>query len=231
MYVGSNLDTPEEVMEHTTVSGLLGKSYEILSVLFIINEKWNASCPCGIPDEEFERGEVPMTKAEVRSAIIGKLRITPRDTCYDIGAGTGSVTVEMALSAYEGKVIAIEKRKEGVELIHQNLRKFHIGNAEVIQGEALQVLEREDLPPADVVFVGGSNGTLKEIIASLYKKNPKARMVVSAVALETLQVATETFKTLNIETEIVQISVAKSREISGLHMMMANNPVYLIRGL
>lgn len=231
VYAGSNLDSESELIEKVTVAELKGRQYDKLTVLLIINEDYDASVRCGISDEEFIRGEVPMTKAEVRAGIISKLNIKPTDNCYDIGAGTGSVTVEMALAAWDGNVVAIEKKPEGIELINQNIRKFHVGNVYAVCGEATDVLMNADLPVCDVAFIGGSDGHLKEIMTILLKKNPEVRMVVSAIALETLQVAMESFKELGIETEIVQISVSKNRGISGLNLMMANNPVYIIKGL
>lgn len=231
VYVGSNLDSDLEIIDKVKVAELKDKTYDKLTVLLIINENADASVRCGISDEEFIRGEVPMTKAEVRANIISKLNIKPCDTCYDIGAGTGSVTVEMALAAWEGSVVAIEKKPEGVELIKKNLNRFHIGNTKVLCGEATEILTDNTLPAADVAFIGGSDGHLKEIMASLIKMNPEVRIVVSAIALETLQSAMESFKELGIETEITQISVSKNRGISGLNLMMANNPVYIIKGL
>lgn len=231
VYVGSNLDSDLEIIDKVKVAELKDKSYDKLTVLLIINENADASVRCGISDEEFIRGEVPMTKAEVRANIISKLNIKPCDTCYDIGAGTGSVTVEMALAAWEGSVVAIEKKSEGVELIKKNLNRFHIGNTKVLCGEATEILNDDTLPAADVAFIGGSDGHLKEIMASLIKMNSEVRIVVSAIALETLQTAMESFKELGIETEITQISVSKNRGISGLNLMMANNPVYIIKGL
>ena len=240
VFVGSNLDSENELIECVRVSELLNKAYDNLTVLLIINEEPDASVRSGISDEEFIRGDVPMTKSEVRATIISKLNIKPNEVCYDIGAGTGSVTVEMALSAWEGSVIAIEKKPEGVELIKSNLKKFHIGNTKVLCGEATEVLNAKadeaglvnnELPAADVAFIGGSDGHLREIIMLLLERNPKVRIVVSAIALETLMRAMETFKELEIETEITQLNVSKNKGVAGLNLMMANNPVYIIKGL
>ena len=240
VYVGSNLDTEDELIECVPVPELKNKKYDQLTVLLILNEEADASVRSGIADEEFIRGEVPMTKSEVRASIISKLNIKPNEVCYDIGAGTGSVTVELALSAWEGSVIAIEKKPEGVALIKNNLKKFHIGNTKVFCGEATEILNAKvnrldgvntELPTPDVAFIGGSDGHLKEIILQLLEKNSKVRIVVSAIALESLSVAMETFKELGKEIEITQLSVSKSRGAGGLHLMMANNPIFLIKGL
>lgn len=231
VYVGSNLDSCNELIEHIKITDLINRTYDKLTVLLIINDNADASVRSGISDDEFIRGEVPMTKSEIRSNIISKLNIKPDDVCFDIGAGTGSVTVEMALSAWNGKVIAIEKNQEGIELIKSNIKKFHIGNVQTLCGEATDVLNTNDLPVPNVAFIGGSDRHLKELISLLYDLNPDACIVVSAIALETLQTAMNAFKVLGKETEVTQISVSKNKGIAGLNLMMANNPVYIIKGL
>lgn len=231
IFVGSNLDSKNEYIEKLKTSELKNKSFDKLTVILIVNENADSSVRIGISDDEFIRADVPMTKAEVRANIISKLNIKPSDICYDIGAGTGSVTVEMALSAWEGYVVAIEKNPDGIGLINSNLKKFHIGNTRVICDEATEALSYPDIPIADVAFIGGSDGHLKEIISILFSKNPNIKIVVSAIALETLQIAMESFKECGYETEITQISVAKNRGVSGLNLMMANNPVYIIKGI
>lgn len=231
VYVGSNLDLADELIEHVKVSDLINRIYDKLTVLLITNDNADASVRSGIPDDEFIRGEVPMTKSEIRSNIISKLNIKPEDVCFDIGAGTGSVTVEMALSAWKGKVISIEKKHEGIELIKNNIKKFHIGNVQTICGEATEIINTNDLPVPNVAFIGGSDGHLKELLSLLYDMNPNVCIVISAIALETLQTAMNAFKELGIETEVTQISVSKNKGIAGLNLMMANNPVYIIKGL
>lgn len=231
VFVGSNLDMEDENILSCSVSELRNKSFKTLIVLLIMNENADASVRCGIPDEEFVRGNVPMTKSEVRANIISKLGIKPDDVCYDIGAGTGSVTVEMALAAWNGLVIAIEKNEEGIKLIKENQAKFHIGNIETICGEATLMLESNDMPAADVAFIGGSDRQLKEIISLLIKRNPDVRILVSAIALETLQLTTDIFKEIGKKIDVTQIFISKNKEVSGINLMMANNPIYLIKGI
>lgn len=227
-YIGSNLGSEDEVIKHCKVSELALQDVSKLTVLLIINPEYDASVRTGIDDDEFIRGDVPMTKSEIRASVISKLGIRPDDICVDIGAGTGSVTVEMALSAWNGRVIAIEKNENAIELIKTNLNKFHIGNTEVILGEASEVLA--GIETLNVAFVGGSNGRLKEILAHVYAINPDARVVVDAIALETLSAACDCFRAFGMMPEVTQINVAKNRAVGSLNLMMASNPVYLIRG-
>lgn len=227
-YIGSDLGSENEAVKHCKVSELALQDASKLTVLLIINPEYDASVRTGIDDDEFIRGDVPMTKSEIRASVISKLGIRPDDICVDIGAGTGSVTVEMALSAWNGRVIAIEQNENAIELIRANLNKFHIGNTEVILGEASEVLA--GIEALNVAFVGGSNGRLKEILAHVYAINPEARVVVDAIALETLSAACDCFRAFGMIPEVTQINVAKNRAVGSLNLMMASNPVYLIRG-
>ena len=116
----------------------------------------------GIPDEAFLREKVPMTKEEVRDISLSKLRLTRQAVIYDVGAGTGSVSIEMALQAEEGTVYAVEKKPEAVELLRKNKKKFAADNLEIIEGLAPEALR--GLPAPSHVFVGGSSGNLRAIL-------------------------------------------------------------------
>lgn len=181
----------------------------------------------GLPDREFVRGDVPMTKEEVRSVSLSKLHLKRDSIVYDVGAGTGSVSVEAAIQADQGHVYAIERNEEAVALILQNQRRMKVDNLTVIAGEAPDVLE--ELPAPDCVFIGGSKGHMKEIIQTVAQKNPKVRVVINAIALETLAEAVKCCDEVKVtEEEIVQISVAKSKSVGSYHMMMGQNPVSVI---
>ena len=226
--VGENLGRPEERIFSRTARELKAEAVSSLAVLLVENPQADASVPCGIADERFIRGEVPMTKAEVRAAIASKLRIAPDMICADVGAGTGSVTVETALAAWRGHVYAIDRVPEAVELIGQNARRFHLGNVTPILGRAPEALE--DLPPLDAVFIGGSSGGMDQIVAAVLKKNLEARIVASAIALESAMNAVRALSDAGLSPEVVQIAASRSRAVAGLHMMMALNPIYLISG-
>lgn len=181
----------------------------------------------GIPDERFNRGEVPMTKEEVRTVTLSKARLKADSIIYDIGAGTGSIAIEAATLSKEGKVYAIEKNIVGVDLIKQNARAFGVANIEVIKGLAPEALK--DLPAPDRVIIGGSGGNLEGIIALIDRiLKPGGRIVINAIVLETLCTALNCFKEMDYEIEITQVSVVKAGKISELHMMQAQNPVYVI---
>lgn len=226
--IGVNLSYDNEMIcegtarEYTEYDG--GK----LAVLYIENPMGGCRIVThGIQDEEFIRGDVPMTKEEVRSVSISKLGLRRDSIVYDIGAGTGSVSIEAALQADRGYVYAIERKPEALELIRRNSSKFGVDNLTIVDGTAPEVLK--ELPAPDCVFIGGSKGHMKEIIEIVKQKNPRARIVINAIALETLLQAMECCKAYKVaRDEVTQIAVSKTRNIGNYHMMMGQNPVYVI---
>lgn len=227
VYVGENLGTEFERIYETSAENLVGAEFPSLTVLLFINEGFDDRTPTGLPDGKFSRLDgVPMTKSETRAVVMSKLDLTPSDICWDIGAGTGSVSVEMALSAYRGRVYAIERRGDAVPLIEKNFASFHIGNAAAVCGAAPAALDA--LPAPDAAFIGGSGGEIAEIIRSVWNKNPDARIVITAVTPETVSLALGAFKDSGADPEIVQINAARGRSAGGLHLMEAQNPVTIL---
>ena len=158
---------------------------------------------------------------------MSQLAIRPGDICYDYGCGTGSVTVEMALSAYEGHVYAIDKKPEAVSLTQKNIDKFHIGNVTIIEGSAPDDLIAE---APDVAFIGGSTGKIASMIEHLLCVNPKVRIVINAIALETVSESVKVLTNMGIETSVTQVSINKSKQAGSINMMMAQNSVFIIKG-
>lgn len=226
---GENLSYPEERIFHSTVEALSVGEFGDLAVLLVENPDPIApvyQAP-GLPDSDFLRGKVPMTKEETRTLAVSKLRLERTDIVWDVGAGTGSVSVECALMLPEGSVYAVERNPEGVELIERNRNQFGLTNLHVAEGHAPEALL--ELPAPDRVFVGGSGGALEEIIAVALEKNPEVRVVISAITLETLQRSISIMERWQFqETEIVQVGISRSHSVGGYHMMKAENPIYLI---
>lgn len=226
--VGENLGLPGETIIKTIVASLNEREFASLSVLLIENEQFDSRVRTGIPDGEFIRSQLPMTKAEVRAACLSKLALRPTDLCYDIGCGTGSVTVELALSAYQGRVYGIDKNESALTLTKENCMAFHIGNVTLVQGTAPEALS--DLPVPDAAFIGGSAGKISSIVKALLEKNPQVRIVITAIAIETVSAAINALHQAGIEHEVLQISVAHAKEVRGLHLMTAQNPIFIISG-
>lgn len=228
LYVGENLSYPDEKIFVKKAEELTNYEGQPLSVVCAFHENPEPALSThGIPDEEFIRGKAPMTKEEVRSVSLSKLRLTEDSICCDVGAGTGSVSVEMALRADQGQVFAIEKKEEAAALLEENKQKFAVDNLEIIKGEAPQALE--NLPAPTHAFIGGSSGNLKEIVALLLGKNPQVRIVINCITLETISEALDVLKEYDFQQrEVVQLAASRSKEISHYHLMMGENPIYII---
>ena len=186
VYIGQRLSYPEETIISGTVDDLADGIYDKLAVMLVINEKADERILAGIADEKFERGNVPMTKREVRAVTMSALKIQPDSIVYDIGAGTGSVSIEAAMAAYRGTVYGIEVNPEAIDLLQKNAHAMAVDNIISVTGSAPEALE--ELPAPDFVFVGGSNGRLEGIIDALVEKNKEARrdfrLVINAVSME-----------------------------------------------
>ena len=182
----------------------------------------------GLPDEAFLRGDVPMTKQEARAAALAKLAIRPTDTVWDVGAGTGSVSVELALAAPQGHVYAVECNPEACALIRKNREKFAAYHLSLTEGRAPEALAA--LPAPDAVFIGGTKGSMDAVISAVLAKNPAARICISAIAVETLGAAVAALTAHGLAADVTQIAVSRSRPAGKLHLLMANTPVFLITG-
>ena len=209
-----------------TVEACAGADFAPLSVLLVEAAPRPCERPGGIPDEAFCRGEVPMTKQELRAVILAKLAPGPEDTVWDVGAGTGSVSVELALAARRGQAWAVDAREEACALIEENRRRFGAWNLRLVRGRAPEALS--PLPAPDAVFIGGSGGQLEGIVDAALAKNPEVRFCVSAIALETLSAALAVFAARGLDAEVTQIAVSRARPGTRLHLLLANNPVFLV---
>ncbi len=190
---------------------------------------WKYKTP-GIPDEEFERlDEIPITKEEVRVIQISKARLKPGYTVYDIGCGSGSISVEASLQVESsGKIYAVDFDSKAINLTKKNLKKFGISNVTTIFGNAKEKIS--ELPQADAIFIGGTGGDTKEIL-ELCSDNLKSggRIVVGVILIETLYLVLESIKKLNLSSvDITQITISKSRKTSTGTMILARNPVTII---
>ena len=226
--IGENLGTPQEHLAFGTAQTLAANACAPLSVLLIEHIVLPARRTPGFPDDAFIRGEVPMTKQEVRAAALAKLAVRPEDILWDVGAGTGSVSVELALAAPRGQVYAVECNETACGLIRQNREKFAAFNLTLIEGKAPDALKA--LPAPDAVFIGGTKGGMAGVVDAVLEKNPSARICISAIALETLSAAVAALTAHGLSAEVTQIAVSRTRPAGRLHLLMANNPVFLITG-
>ena len=177
-------------------------------------------------DEWFIRGEIPMTKSEVRAVSVSRLELCRDNIVYDIGAGTGSVSVEAALKVPEGHVYAFEQKEEGCALIRANAEKAGVKNLTVVPGKAPESLY--GYPAPDRVFLGGSSGNMEEILDLVTELNPAVQLVINVIALESLSQAMEWFRKKGWEPEVVCMQVSRAAKRGPYHMMQAQNPIYVL---
>jgi len=190
---------------------------------------WKFKTP-GVPDEYFERVEkVPITKEEVRTIQISKARLKPGQTVYDIGCGSGSISIEAALQVESsGKVLAIDYDKNAIELTKKNIEKFDLSNISVIFGNAKE--KTLDLEEADAIFIGGTGEDTKDLVEiSQNKLKSGGRIVIGTILIETLYSVLQILDKLQFESvDVTQVTIAKSRKTSTGTMMLARNPVTII---
>lgn len=241
--VAERLSYPDERITCATASEIAGQTFDDLNVM-LIELAGGAGSPVGssasraaisrwpyassgIPDELFIRGDVPMTKQEVRAVALAKLRLTATDTVWDVGAGTGSVSIEAALVARAGSVWAVERNATGVRLIRENADAFGCGNVHAVPGVAPEALAK--LPVPDAVFVGGSAGELPSIVEAALEKNSQVRLCVPCVTVETLTEACALLSCSRFKGfEACQVSAARAEAVGSHHLMKAQNPVFLV---
>ena len=239
--VAERLSYPDERITCATASEIAGQTFDDLNVMLIefagcvgspagasraASSRWPYASS-GIPDELFIRGDVPMTKQEVRAVALAKLRLTATDTVWDVGAGTGSVSIEAALVARAGSVWAVERNATGVRLIRENADAFGCGNVHAVPGVAPEALAK--LPVPDAVFVGGSAGELPSIVEAALEKNSQVRLCVPCVTVETLTEACALLSGSRFKGfEACQVSAARAEAVGSHHLMKAQNPVFLV---
>lgn len=225
--VGQRLSYPDEQITVGTPEELVKDHFKDLCAALIENDDFDRHPAASIPDEAWIRGEVPMTKEEVRILSLSRLRLTEDSVLYDIGAGTGSVSVEAARRAHRGTVYAIEQKADAVELIRKNKKKFRTPNVETVYGKAPAAMEA--LPAPTHAFIGGSSGQLKEILTLLLEKNPKIHIVVNAITLETVAEMTRCCRELPLKDfAATLVQTARSRAVGSSHLMTGGNPVYIM---
>lgn len=187
---------------------------------------------CGIDDSEFIRGKVPMTKQEVRILTLTKARIAPSDIVYDIGAGTGSISIEAARIAHEGKVFAIERNPAGVSLIKENMKKFQVENIEVVSGEAPGALA--GLPNCDAVIIGGSGRNLDDILDIVHERlKVGGRVILNCITIQTISSCLEYLRAHKDEFdyEAIQVQVNRLKAVGPYDMADAVNPIYIVTAI
>ncbi|PKK38822.1 Cobalt-precorrin-6y C5-methyltransferase [Clostridiaceae bacterium JG1575] len=224
--VGEALCCPGERVVSGTAQELAKERFLDLSVLLVEHpEAVDPHRP--LADSEFLRAQVPMTKQEVRWLSLQILGVLPSDVVWDVGAGTGSVSVELARRAFQRIVYAVEMKEDALALCRQNRIRHGAYNLTVVAGEAPGALQ--DLPSPDKVFIGGTKGGMSEILDTVWAKNPACVVVLNAVSLQSLEEGIGYCRRHGIHLEATLVQAARSRTLGAYDLMMGQNPVYILR--
>ena len=237
-FVCEDLGIDTEKVSEIPISDAVGRSFAALNVMVLVKNNPPASPlklrgdqreVIGLPDSEFTHSKGLITKEEVRVVSLAKLRLRHDSVVWDIGAGSGSVGIEVARLCRNGKVFAIEKEPERVAHIRENIEKFSVKNLEVFEGKAPEGLDTFDDP--DSVFIGGSGGNISDILDVVKTRlKPSGRIVINAITLETLHEATVGLKARGFDVDVVSLNIARSKDLIGMKMFEAENPVFIIIG-
>ncbi len=225
--LGENLSAQNELILQGSIAELAGGKYSELAVLLFLNRKPTAKGKVYF-DVDFARNKTPMTKQHVRWISTNTLDIAPNDIVFDIGAGTGSIAIEMAAKAHEGVVFAIERKEEAYSILCENTKNLRAFNVLAQYGSAEEIIKK--LPVPNKVFIGGSNGQLIEILNYLYAQNPEVVIVINAVTIETLTQACAAFEQNKKQYSVMCVNSSHTKQMQNYHMLMANNPIYIITG-
>jgi precorrin-6Y C5,15-methyltransferase (decarboxylating) len=229
-YLCENLGAAEERIIATDVKGLLKIEAAYLNVLIFIKEYESGVeeyvPTLGIPDEEFNAVKKLITKEEIRVITLAKLKLRHDMTLWDIGAGSGSVSVEADHLLPNGRIFAVERNPQYAEFVKKNLNKFNTRHVTLVEGEAPACLEI--LPDPDRVFIGGSGGSLSEILEAVDARLPaEGVVVINAITLDTLTAANEFFDNAGYQLEVTAVNIARTQP-ADYRKFEAYNPVYIV---
>lgn len=229
-WVCEDLGLPTEKFTRTDVRGLLPLQHSDLNLLILIRtwEPQLAHYPLiGIEDEQFATIKKLITKQEVRAVTLAKLQLQNDLVLWDIGAGSGSVSIEASNLIPGGKLYAVEKNQQCVAYLRDNLKKFCAHNVKLVVADAPEGLE--ELPDPDRVFIGGAGGNLEEIIAEVIRRlKPGGIIVINAVTLDTLGKSVELLEYHGCQVEVTCINVSRTRPLTEYKLFEAQNPIYII---
>ena len=225
---GYELSRPAEKICTCTAHELTEVKGEGLYVLYIKHlDAENCPVVPGLPDNAFIRGKAPMTSSEIRSLSLCRLGLTSEAVLWDVGAGTGSVSIEAALTCPGGKILSIEYKEDALTLLRENRAKYCLQNMEIVKGRAPEALT--DLPEPTHVFIGGSGGEIGDILKAVFSKNPEARVVVNCITSETLAALKTALKELVVrDLQCTQVIVNREEMLGHYHYLRAGNPVFII---
>ncbi len=232
--VCENLGGPREQVTETTLAALTQMEVHPLNTLILLAtqespEEGLVWAP-GLPEEAFDRRKPKLgliTKREIRVLSLARMQLRPTSVVWDIGAGSGSISIEAAKIAHRGQVFAVEKNADDVEIIRGNVARFRVPQVHVLHAKAPDGLDT--LPDPDAVFIGGSGGAMREIVAvAAGRLRTGGQIVVNAITLDNLHEAVMALRDLELEHEAILVNIARSKLLLGMMSFEALNPVYIV---
>jgi precorrin-6Y C5,15-methyltransferase (decarboxylating) len=232
-WVCENLGGADERVRRFTVEEL-AEATDIapLNVLVLVREDGAWRPPPSITflhEDDFAK-RMPkkglITKREARLLSLAMLQLRPASVVWDVGAGSGSVAIEAAMIASEGRVYAVEIDPEGVDICRENLRAHAVDNVEVVAGRAPEAFEALEDP--DAVFIGGSKGSMAEIIdVALARLKPGGRLVANAITLDNVGEAYTSLRARGKEPEVILLNVSRAEPLARYMRYEAQNPIHI----
>ncbi len=229
--VAENLGMPEERMVETRLSSLTGQNFAPLNVVLLVQDPGWSPRPvlARRPDSAYAHRRGLITKADVRALSLVRLGIAETDQIWDVGAGSGALSIEMAELSWRGRVWAVEHDPENLDFIRANLDHFGTPNVTVVPGRAPGVLA--ELSSPDAVFIGGAGGEMPGILRTVVGvARPGCRIVINLVTIEHLTEAIACLHELGLEPELAQASLAHGQAIGDLTRLVPDNPVFIVSG-
>jgi precorrin-6Y C5,15-methyltransferase (decarboxylating) len=234
-FVCENLEGKKERITKGSLKKIKGMEFSPLNVMVLLRKKEGRSpYPFfGMPDLDFAQRKPSrglITKSEVRAVALSKMSVRPDSIVWDVGAGSGSVSVEAASFAERGRVYSIEKNIEDLEIIKKNIRRFSMPHVIPVHGTAPGCFDSIKEDP-DVLFVGGSGGKMEDILMKgISRLTVGGRFVINLIALENLERASETLRRMELAFEILSLNIGRSKGIQGMTMLEGLNPVLMVYG-
>lgn len=227
-WVLERLDGPDERIVHASLEEIAGQEFDPLNVLVLLRPEGEARGPrFGQPERLFRSSRGQITKSEVRAVTLARLELPADGVLWDVGAGSGSVSVEAAELAPGLRIYAVERSEEQLSCLRANVAAHYAVGVEVVAGTAPRALG--GLPGPHRVFVGGHGGRLLDILeVCLERLLPGGRLVANFATVEAVTMATAALAEVDWSWEVVQVQAARGREIGGQTRLEAFNPVFVV---
>ncbi|GAB6908178.1 Precorrin-6y C5,15-methyltransferase (Decarboxylating), CbiE subunit [Desulfosarcina cetonica] len=232
LWVLEELGSPMEKITHLTPAAARQAAFSDLNLVVLKPDPARRQRPAlfpGMPEDMFVHEKGLITKAEVRAVVLSRLRLFDRAVLWDLGAGSGSVSIEAGQFIRRGSIYAVEQHARRVAQIRENQHRFAIGNLTVVEARLPDGLA--ELPDPDRVFIGGGGKNLADILRiAADRLKPGGIIVVNTVLIDTLGAARQTLADLGFAVDMLQLQVNQAKPMPYSYRFEAANPVWIVTG-